>query len=509
MTDGASAVPPQAPPPPPPAGYVPVQGYPPAAYTPTQAYPQPGPPPQPPYGGYGPPQPQLPYPQQSGYPPPQPPYPQAGYAPPGYPPPPAAGRRGIGKGGIIGIIAGVVVIAVIATLVIAITSKSGSKGPGGRTLSTAWTVPSSGSDDRIIGSWLTPTTLVRAGTQGGVSGYDPATGHKTWTLTPPAGAATPCAMSEGVNTAGIGAMAFGTNANSCTYFVAVDSATGKILWKIALTNTEHPLATQATVLIQGSVATVLSLGRAGGFDARTGKQIWINASRGDYCTEDAYGTTGVVVIEDYCSGISPAQTMTALNASTGKRLWRRTITGTAVEGYVLNASPLVAQLSPDFKAPVSVYSSTGTPTAFDMTGFDLSEDSEVPVKLAGQTLVVQGGEDTENASSDTTAGQIIAYNLTDGQQLWRYNGESGHGAVLARPASDGNLYALSTGTYSGSPHYVRLDPVTGKSTILGTLPSDAEGWTVSGGSLYALPGGGLLMLNSFASSSIPAVESFK
>ncbi|MFC1409790.1 PQQ-binding-like beta-propeller repeat protein [Streptacidiphilus sp. N1-12] len=540
MTDGASAAPPQAPPagavPPVGPGYVPTQAYPQASapgqappagpgYVPTQAYPQAQPPPAgyapqaaspgqgyaPPGQGYAPTQ----GPPAQGYPPPYGGYgpAQGGYPqqPVGYQPPPQAyPRRGPGKGAVFGIVAGVVILAVIATLVIALSNKTKSNdSAGGPTLAKAWSVPSSGSDDRILGSWLTATTVIRASSGDGVVAYDLTTGRKSWTLTPPAGAATPCAMSQGVNASGIGAMAFGTNAESCTYFAAVDSATGRILWKLNLTNSDHPVATSATALIQGSVATVLSLGRAGGFDAKTGKQIWVNPSRGSYCNEESYGTTGVVVVEDYCADASPKQTMTALDASTGKRLWRRTETTTAVESYMLNASPLVAQLSSELNGPVDVYSSKGVPTPLDMTGFSVSSDSVTPVKAAGNTLVVQSGEDLESAGSDSTAGQVIAFNLSTGQQLWRYNGESGHGAVLARTASDGKLYALSTGTYSGSPHFVRLDPVTGKSTVLGALPSGTDGWTVSGGTLYALPGGGLLVLNSFGSAEVPAVEAFK
>lgn len=144
-----------------------------------------------------------------------------------------------------------------------------------------------------------------------------------------------------------------------------------------------------------------------------------------------------------------------------------------------------------------------------MTGFTLDDTSKVSVKLSGQTLVLQGGKDSSAGTSSSTAGQVIAYDLSTGQQLWAYDGESGHGAVLARASNDSTLYAVSTGTYSGSPHYVRLDPVTGKSTILGTLSSDADSWLLSSGTLYSLPGGGILTLNGYTSSSIPAIEVYK
>ena len=556
VTDGASAIPPQAPP----LAYTPTQAYPQQPYPPqppTQAYPPQGVPPQggppqgapqqpvqPPYGSYGYPQPQTPgyppqqpqggYPAAGGYPPPQAPYPgqggypqqpgpyppqqpgyQQGYPVPGYPQPPAPPRRGLGKGAVIGILGGVLALIVIAATAVALNSggKSGGGGggggTGGKTLAKAWSVPASGSSDRLVGSWLTGTDVIRASSGGGVVAYNLMSGDKEWTVTPPADASVPCGMSPTVNASGIGTIAFGTDATSCKYVAGVNSGTGVISWKVDLIDSDDTVASSAQTFVQGTVATVLSEGRAAGFDTTTGKRIWLNPARGQSCNETAYGTTGVVIIDDFCADVSPEKTLTALNAANGKRLWRTTESDHVLEGAVLNGSPLVASLSPDENAPVSVYSSTGHPTSLDMTGFSLSlgNTGTTAVKLAGQTLVVQSSSDSTAAGSPT---QVIAYDLTDGHQLWHYNGESGHGAVLAQPTGTGVLYALSTGTFSGSPHFVKLDPVTGKSTILGALDSSADGWLLSDGTIYALPNdGGVLTLNGFGSTDIPGISVYK
>ena len=476
-------------------------------YPPPQAgYPQqqPGPYPQqvPPQQGFPP-----AYPQQQGYPPaqgyPQPTaYPQTGYGVPGYPVAPAP-RRGVRKGAILGTIGGVLALAIIGT-VIAVVNSGGSKGADANTLDSAWSVPTSGSDDELVGSWLTSTDVVRAGSSSGVSAYDLTTGHKTWTVTPPSDASKPCAMSPTVSSDGVGTVGFGTDAHSCKYIAGVDSDTGSILWKVDLTDTDDPVATTADTFVQGSVATILSLGRAGGFNTRTGKEIWLNPARGKYCNEDAFGTTGAVVVDDFCADASPERTLTALDPATGKRLWRKTESQAIVEGYFLNGSPIVALLSSNLKDPLSIYSSTGDAKQLDMSNFTLDNENPTSVKLSGQTLVAQSAEDLSDSSS--TSGQVVAFDLSTGEQLWQYNGESKHGAVLVHTVSGSNLYALSTGTFEGSPHFVRLDPTTGKSTIIGALPSSTNDWFVGESVLYALPDGGLLTLGvGYQSTSAPAI----
>ncbi|MFC1416540.1 outer membrane protein assembly factor BamB family protein [Streptacidiphilus cavernicola] len=528
------------------AAYPAAQGGP--AYAPTQGYPPQGQPqaPAPSYGGgYGypqvqqgggyPPQGQGGYPQQPGsYPPPQaspqqgfppaqgypagqgqgypapvpPPmqgYPQTqGYPQQGYPVAAPAPRRGIRKGAVLGIIGGVLALAIVGTVIAVVNNSGGSHGKDANTLNAAWTVASMGSGDQMVGSWVTSTELVRAGTGTGVVAYDLATGHKLWTLTPPSDATKPCTMSPTVNSAGIGTIGFGTDTHSCSYVAGVDTATGQILWKVDLTDSSDPTASSADTFVQGSVATVLSLGRAGGFDTKTGKEIWLNPARGKYCNEEAFGTTGAVVVNDFCADVTPEQTLTALNPATGKRLWRKTESQSVIEGYFLNGSPLVAMLSSNSKGPVSIYSSTGTAKQLDMSNFTLDNNSPTSVKL-GQTLVAQSAEDLSDSTS--TAGQVVAFDLGTGDQLWRYNGESDHGAVLVQTTSGSNVYAISTGTYSGSPHFVQLDPVTGKSTIIGALPSDANDWFVSEDVLYALPNGGLLTLVAgYQNPSTPSIE---
>lgn len=464
---------PQAPPPAYPQGYPPQQGY-------------PGPAPQ----GYPPPQ---GYPQQQGFPPQQG-YPQQGYPQQGGYAPPQQQRK-LGGGAIAGIVAGVVVLASIA--VVGVMVVNGGSKKNGSTLSKAWSVPAQGSEDRLIGSWMTSTALVRASSSTGVTSYGISDGSKTWTLTPPSSAQTPCAMSPTTTADGIGTMAFGSDDNSCSVFAGVDSHTGKILWTVPLTNATDTVAMSASTYIQGSVATVVSGDRIGGFDTRTGKQVWTLKPRGNYCNESSVATTGIVLVDDYCADVSPSYTLTALNATTGKQMWRKSESDHTAISSLLNGSPLVSVVSTSGDTSLHVYDGSGNSSkTLAAPNLKLDEYHEVTASLPGQLLVVQGEEDL-SSNNDSTAGNIVAFNLATGAEAWTYDGESNHGALLAQSTGDGKLYALSTGTYSGSPHFVSLDPATGKSTVLGALPSDTDGWTFSGGMLYATSDGGLIALSSY------------
>ncbi|MEZ0095694.1 PQQ-binding-like beta-propeller repeat protein [Streptacidiphilus sp. EB129] len=504
------------PPPPAAAPYVPTQTYNPATPPGASAAPPPATPPQgyaappPAQDGYGYPQAGYGYPQAGyGYPqqaaPPVPPAPVPGYpAPYGYPQGAPAPKRGLGGGLIAGIIAGVVVLAAIATAVVVLTtggggSSTGGGGGGNGGLSKAWSVPSAGADDRLIGSWLTAKTVIRASTGAGVVAYNISDGSKAWTLTPPADGTVPCAASPTTTSDGIGTMAFGTSANTCSELAGVDSATGRILWTLKLTDDQHGTPSRAQTFITGSVATVINTNVFAGVDVRTGNRVWGYTARGNYCNETMYGTTGVVLVDDFCADDNmPRYTLTAMDAATGKTLWRKTEDNHTDFTDILSGNPVVAAQYAGSSNTVEVFDGSGNARQLSTAGATLASggfSDGHSVQLIGNTLVVQNAMDS--GSTGATAGKVVAYDLTSGSPLWTYNGESQHGAVLFDPAADGKLYALSTGSYEGSPHLVQLDPVTGKSTVLGALPAGTDGWSFTSGTLYTV-GGAVIALNDYS-----------
>ena len=463
-----------------------------AAYPPPQ-YPASGQHPQeyPPQNGY-PPQPS--YPQPVGYPQPQP-QPQPTYQPPfaGYlAPQPSQPRRRL-SGGLIG---GLIAVAVVIAAIVGVTVMLNSSG-GGANYVRAWSVGSATTttDDQLVGGWLTSSLVVRADS-GGVAAYHVSDGSPAWKLTPPAGAPEPCAISPTLSAAGIGTMAFGANTMSCSVLVGVDSSTGKILWDINLTGSQQTMPVPAQTFVQGTVATVAAGNIFGGVNVTNGKPVWNYTDRGQYCDDTAYATTGTMLISDDCVGSSPEFTLTAVDGATGKVEWRKTQAGITDFNGVETASPLVAVQEGDSGDHAFVYSSSGSTTPLqEPTGADTEAspfaDADA-VRVVGQDLIVQA---SETIATTGTGGTIDAYNLTTGVLAWSYNGESKNGARLLSPSPDGVVYALSTGSFDGIPHFVRLDPATGKSTIIAQLKG-VGGWSFINDIVFKAPNGGIIALES-------------
>jgi hypothetical protein len=364
-------------------------------------------------------------------------------------------------------------------------------------MKSAWSVTDAAqsSDDQVLGGWVTGSLVVRGGSTG-VSAYRISDGGKAWTLTPPAGASIPCSMSPTVGPGGIGTVAFGSTAGLCSVLAGVNSSTGAILWTVPLTNSRFTFQADAKTYIQGSVATVLSNGLFGGVDLSTGKSVWSYTDRGQFCDDNVYGTTGVVLISDFCADASPSYTLSALNGRTGKVEWRRAETGHVDFDSVISGDPLVAVVSgTSGNGTAYAYDGSGNATRLAIPSPDAAESSpfseDDSSQVFGQTLVVQSSDSA--GGSDSTGGSIAAYSLTTGSQLWAYSGESKNGAELVDASADGTLYALSTGSYEGEPHYVRLDPVKGTSTIVGAL-SGASGWGFTDDVLLPGPGNSLVAL---------------
>ena len=463
-----------------------------AAYPPPQ-YPAPGPQAQgyPPQTGYPP----QNYPQPVGYPQPQHQPPLAGYPVPQ----PSTPKRGLSGGAIGGIIAAGVVIACIAGAVV-ILNNADSSASAGAAYKSAWTVGNgadSGSDE-LVGGWLTSTLIVRAGSLG-VSAYNLSNGSTAWTLPAPQGTTQPCAISPTLSAGGIGTIAFGTSTTSCSLLTGVDSSTGKILWTIRLTDSQNPTPTAAQTYVQGSVATVIAGEVFGGVDVATGRTAWNYTNRSASCADRAYGTTGVVLVVDDCYGSSPENALTAVDGVTGKVEWQHSESSIVDFDGVIAAEPVVGVESGDSGDSALLFDNSGNTTPFQVP--DALNSPTGPfsdsgtARVVGQNLIVQSQGLVTVSGGGSTGGTVEAYNISTGALAWSYSGESKYGAELVAPSPDGVVYAMSTGSDDGTPHLVRLDPVTGKSTIIGRL-TGTSGFELSEDDFFILPGGGVVYLGS-------------
>jgi hypothetical protein len=205
----------------------------------------------------------------------------------------------------------------------------------------------------------------------------------------------------------------------------------------------------------------------------------------------------VVLVDDYCVDTSAHITLSALDGRTGRRLWQNPEKAHTDLGQVFTADPLTATLDESGGMSLRRFDSKGNSTRIDTSnlkenvsnGFPGDQDAHV----TGPALIVP----TRN--SDDVHG-VTAFDPTTGAQLWTYTGDSHTGATLVDASGDGRLYAVSAGSPAGVPCLVRLDPATGHSTPLSPLPS-TDSWTSFLGTVYALPGGGIVEVSALDDTS--------
>ena len=359
-----------------------------------------------------------------------------------------------------------------------------------KNLTQAWHIPAPAADDALIGSWLTDKLLVRAGSRGGLRAYDLADGKQMWRVAPGATGAergtVPCAMSPTLSAKGIGTVAFGKDAGTCTRLAGVDASTGKILWSVPLTNAEHPAAAAASTYLQGDVATVVSENFLGGVDVRTGNRVWGYKARGHYCNAYDWGADGVVLVADFCLDRKNRFTLTAYDGRTGKAIWRKAESAHSDVTHILSVSPLVAAVHTARQDAVRVLGTTGTGRKLAVGDNELTPgnhtDADHSARLYSNVLV------TPALSSGSAV--IDGYDTTTGAKLW-----TRRSAALAVPPSgaDGKVYAVTT---SGSPQLITIDPRTGRTTPVAALTAGTGKGNFTSGTVYVTPDGGVLELDA-------------
>ncbi|MFJ6215243.1 PQQ-binding-like beta-propeller repeat protein [Streptomyces sp. NPDC092296] len=465
------------------------------------------------------------HPHQYGYPAPPPAYgqqpPAYGQQPPGHPggppgyapfpgPAPVPGRSRAGLIG--GIVAGVVVLALIGLGVVLLADGkdqgrqatapgvvatgtatpgggSGPTAPGterpalGGTLAAAWQLPAPAKvdiDDRLMGSWLLPGAIVR-GSATGVRAYDLSTGRPLWTLTPPAGATDVCAMAPAPNKDGVAAVAFDRGKHNCALVSALDAATGRIRW----THTVKPLhgdqVGSTDVFVSDSTVVIGNPNASGGLRITDGSTAWTFHDRDDICLSQLRGGGDTVVVDDFCGGKAERSQLRALDAGTGRTRWKWTLPGRYPNvSRLLSAEPVVVDLvqEPDNEYLLS-FDSGGRPQAkiplpdgaYGKLRFTELGDPVPESFVRGGTLFARSEEQRERPA-------VIAYDLASGRELWHWSGSGKDGAGAVGLTADGRVQAVSYGTYDEPSRLVTLDPATGAATPLATLPKDAVSFTL-------------------------------
>ncbi|MFI6445156.1 PQQ-binding-like beta-propeller repeat protein [Kitasatospora sp. NPDC050543] len=460
---------PPAQPPVPPAQGAPVGPFDPSA----QAYPTQAPPPAGgTYGGGYPAQaPGYGYPQQPGFD-----YPGPAVTPPKQ-------RNPVLLFG--GIIGGVLAIAIVIGLVVLFkgdpNKPGGSTGGSGNTVANApagsmavtWNAPKAAGNDstRLIGVWATDKYVVR-GDKAGIRAYNLSDGQEAWSLLPPTGAKEFCTMSVAPNKNNIGAISLNVGDGDCATVAALDSATGKLLWKAGKPG-EHK-SFDPTLSVTDKVVSVGSSTQIGALNISDGSVAWEYKPRDKSCTLYGKAAGHVVVVSDRCYNDStPKQQLQVMAADTGKSQGGYTLE-TNLDGVdgVISADPLVLDMSGGSGSDGYVLSFDSTsgkalpklpvkqPGA-DSLRFSDATEPFTRNTVVGTTLYVETRQDSKQS--------IAAFDLAQGKKLWETNGSADQGLRLVSGVDDDKVRAIAMNGYGKAPTLVRLSPTDGAVTQIAPI----------------------------------------
>ncbi|MBL1082081.1 PQQ-binding-like beta-propeller repeat protein [Streptomyces actinomycinicus] len=515
-------------PPPPPPNQPP--GQPPQAPQPGYGYPQPAPPQPPAQPGYGYPggAQQNPYAQQPpaygqapGYGAQSPnPYaqptqpgqaqaPQQGYGYPGQGQPvtvPMQPQPGTGGGGRNNTVLFIVVAAVVAIALIIgggiwyakssgddgkqhDTASSGGKdgtsggtsGGGGKekvpdnpASKVLFQVPLPQPDDTVVtsGSWLTDSVYAKSGVAE-IIGYDPADGHKLWTLKLPGPV---CAASSHVNEDGRTAVAFqpkmpakGSSAG-CSQVAAIDLAAGKKLWTKTVKSGDYPVTFQNVTVAQDTVAVGSYEGGAA-FDVETGKALW-QPKPDDTCFDSGYGGGAKLVAVRKCGRYEDQKLqIQTIDPKSGKVISEYKMPDGIEDAALVSTDPLVVAADAGDTAGssgVSDYFSidnrTGKllariPSPGDTYGgrCDSSRIDGCRQIVAGNGRLYLATEEHDGSGKYSQTNEIVAFDLKTGKPTGQ-RAEAGNGYTLSPLRMDGgNLIAYNEPPYDKGGQVVSID----------------------------------------------------
>jgi len=278
--------------------------------------------------------------------------------------------------------------------------------------------------------------------------------------------------------------------------VCLEAATGRELWRAKLAGS--PMCPPAAS--GGVVGAIDRFGRAYGFEAAGGKELWRVA--GVPGTYETYGASGMITAAD---GVFYAGNLCALAAADGKQLWKALAAQYAIrppaiaDGRVLGAGTGY-QLCLGAKDGKELWrSANSTYRASILAGDGAILGGRTVVRAAdgtGARGVAVGGTGSDAALSadgktlvQSDASGLAAFNLADGKILWRLPLKDGFasltlGGKLAWPSTrDGAVRAVSLETGKGAWSFrvgSRLDAPVASGNALFLAGDD--------GCVYALAG---------------------
>ncbi|MFC9399372.1 PQQ-binding-like beta-propeller repeat protein [Streptomyces sp. NPDC057027] len=374
-------------------------------------------------------------------------------------------------------------LARTTAVLVALCSLTAGCSSAGEEMDVVWDTPADRKAEQTgNGAWLSGDTLVRSRFDA-VTGFDAATGERSWEYVPPGRSAVCHATADTVRSVlvltrdGDGASSPAKD-TSCTTAVGIDMKDGRELWQALLSEPEPPRFQDSSVSAGGGVAMLLQKDGLHAVDVHTGKARW-KASLPKGCvpgrtmvaehqvaallacggTDNPWGDKIPRDAELHAAAFAPA---------TGALLWSTPLGGRTVipwdaRAEFVSADPLVVAASLSGDSDSGAYFSfggNGRPNpAIDFSGpyGEIQPDRRLTAAVDGSRLYAVTFHRVRNSRVD--AYRLTTFDLASGELLW--------GGTV----DDDRLDRC---------HPYRILPRDGKLTVLTVVPRD------SGCGLYVL-----------------------
>ncbi|MFF7386187.1 PQQ-binding-like beta-propeller repeat protein [Streptomyces griseoluteus] len=358
-------------------------------------------------------------------------------------------------------------------------------------------VPQPKTEENVVttpGSWLSTRVYAKSGIAE-ITGYDPADGHKKWTLKLPGPV---CAATGHVTPDGRTGIVYQpsmptkTSRPGCTQVAGVDVRAGTKLWTRSIGTGEFA-STFQNVTVAGKTVAVGGLDGGAAYDIGTGKVLW-QPKPGDDCDDVGYGGGTKLVAVRKCGGYAN-RTLSIQNVDpTSGKVISEYKMGAGIEyAGIVSTDPLVVGADAGHSASggsgVSDYFSIDGRTGRLLARIPVSGDTydgecetitlveECKGVVAGQgKLYLATKEHSGGGGSKLVhTNEVVAFDLATGKQTGQ-RAEAGDGYTLFPLRMDGgNLIAYKEPPYDKGAQVVTIDGASFKSTTLMELPPPEQG----------------------------------
>ncbi|MFF4591323.1 PQQ-binding-like beta-propeller repeat protein [Streptomyces sp. NPDC001388] len=291
-----------------------------------------------------------------------------------------------------------------------------------------------------------------------------------------------CAVTRHVSAAGrtpvvYSSTASGTDtstASACDRLALVDLDTGRKLWEAELFGDTPPA--QANVTMTDGVVAIASDQGSAGYDMTEGKRLWTGTAPSSCADEGFAGGTGLLALLRCGDSAAPAFRVQKVDPRTGRSRWTYRVARGVQGVHLVSASPAVIAVAAGDVLTTDLISlgdrgrARGT-IRIDRAHQQVDCDRPFSAVVESCTTVVVG----ERQLYLTTDDDVVAYDLTTGKSVFKFDSPSDSSSTVPLRMSGGRLIAYRAGGGFSPGAVVSLDPANRAETILLLFADSPDG----------------------------------